>query len=589
MPGSGALTTRLRAFAPLLGYLAFVAWLTWPLPMVVTAALPFTHAPCRFDPLYSTWVMAYETRALLTAPLRLADAPIFHPTPGALFYGQLALAGLPIFAPVLLATRNPTLAANATFLGGLVLTATAMHVVVRRWTGSAIAGVVAATTVLLNQWMLWDFVPTAPHWATLYALPILAFAARRPATSLRRALVLVPVVVFQSFTDLVYLPPAVFGPLGALAGWRVLRPSTRAAGLRLALALGLALLVLAPFYLGYRNVRAANPNLAQQTSWRTSEAAFPAALPQRYLTGPWPFLFTPASLALIALGAVAALDRRRAGATPPAPYAWEHGLLWAGVGGFLSLTPVVFFHGSFHHTPLTLLQPWIPIFEILRVPSRVGVAGQVGLGILVGVATSEIRAALARRGLRAASLAAAGLVLAGAVLVANYRAYAANYHVWPGEPGPAMPRRYPTQPAPTVPAPLSAALATSPGPLLELPLGGQGGTLPDQHARAMYHAIAHRHPLLNGYSSYWPAAFPVRMALAARLPDQDALDALVRTTGLTLVWVHRDRLPPDGRAAWEQPPHGADRPSLAPLAASGDELLFVVRSPAHEAAQASSP
>jgi len=126
----------LRASWLLAFYLAGVAWLTWPLAGSLSSVLPCPTGMFMHDIYYSTWALAHESHALLTAPWRIADANIYHPTPSALFYGPAGLGALPLFAPVFLATGNPTLAINVTFLVGLALTGAAMHVVVRRWTGS---------------------------------------------------------------------------------------------------------------------------------------------------------------------------------------------------------------------------------------------------------------------------------------------------------------------------------------------------------------------------------------------------------------------------------------------------------------------
>ncbi|HZF03652.1 MAG TPA: hypothetical protein VE932_04895, partial [Patescibacteria group bacterium] len=238
----------LRASWLLAFYLAGVAWLTWPLAGSLSSALPCPTWIFMHDIYYSTWVLAHESHALLTAPWRIADANIFHPTPSALFYGPAGLGALPLFAPVFLATGNPTLAINVTFLVGLALTGAAMHVVVRRWTGSDLAGVVGAATLLANQWVIWAFVPTAPHWAALELLPLIAFVAAAPFPSMRAALRLLPLLVLQCLTDLVYVAPAVLGPLGVLAAIRILRRDTRAAAVRLAAVLALTLAALLPVY-----------------------------------------------------------------------------------------------------------------------------------------------------------------------------------------------------------------------------------------------------------------------------------------------------------------------------------------------------
>src|SRR5256712_12802108 len=106
----------LRASWLLAFYLAGVAWLTWPLAGSLSSVLPCPTGMFMHDIYYSTWALAHESHALLTAPWRIADANIYHPTPSALFYVPAGLGALPLFAPVFLATGNPTLAINVTFL-----------------------------------------------------------------------------------------------------------------------------------------------------------------------------------------------------------------------------------------------------------------------------------------------------------------------------------------------------------------------------------------------------------------------------------------------------------------------------------------
>jgi len=138
----------------------------------------------RFDVLYSAWVLAWESHALTTAPAVLPDANIYHPTPRALFYGPTALGALPFFAPTFLVSGNPALALNATYLLGIVRTAVALHVVVRRWTGMPLAGVVAAWTFLTSRWIFWEWLPAAPHAAVLFYLPLVVLPASVPAQRL---------------------------------------------------------------------------------------------------------------------------------------------------------------------------------------------------------------------------------------------------------------------------------------------------------------------------------------------------------------------------------------------------------------------
>jgi hypothetical protein len=183
-------------------------------------------------------------------------------------------------------------------------------------------------------------------------------------------------------------------------------------------------------------------------------------------------------------------------------------------------------------------------------PARLGIAALVGLALMAGLAFGE----LARRlPARAAKPIAALLVLV------------AMYTRWPGRLGP-----YPIAPAPPRQSPIIEALRRSDGPVLELPAGTRAlETI--RHAEAMYRSIFHWRPLLNGYSSYWPAGFPERMALGARLPDADAWEALRRETGVNAVVVHR----PEPRFdAWLALAERDDGP-LRLVARDGNDLLFV--------------
>lgn len=555
------------------GYLGVVLWLTWPLAASIGTSLPSEGH--HFDVYYSTWVLAHDSHALVSST-PLADANIYHPASSALYYGPAALGALPLFAPVFIATGNPVLAINVTLLLGLALTCVSMHVVVRRWTGSHLAGVVGAATVVMNQWLIHGFVASAPHWAALWWLPLIAFVAATRLDSMRAALWLVPLVALQCMTDLVYLMPAVVGPLAVLAVLELIRSSTRAAGLRLIAVLALAALPLVPVVRGYLEVQAANPDLASQTKWTNPEANSPSVLTDRLFRGFYPFLLTPVVLVLVALGTAAMVLRRRAVARPPSPGGWAHGALWTLVGGSLSLTPVVLIGGKQFHTPIGVLAGWFPSLQAIRVPNRLGIAGLVGLGILSGMAFAEISAQI-RTHIRPGRLApCASAALAAAVLFFVYRAYVDNWQGY-GRREP-MPSEYRLYEPPPIPRSFLPILGAERAPLLELPLGDPVN--PRGHALAMFHSIAHWRPLLNGYSSYWPAGFPERMAEACRLPDPEALARLVESTGLSLIWVHSQMIGPGKRGEWEEPPRSDGKlRGLTLVARDGDELLFAVDPP----------
>src|SRR5262249_2190757 len=114
-------------------YLLVVGWLTWPLGAQLRSALGAANDTTRYDALYATWALAHESWSLASAPTELANGNIYHPAPHALFYGPTAFGALPLFAPVFLATDNPTLATNVLFLGAVALTGVTIHAVAARW------------------------------------------------------------------------------------------------------------------------------------------------------------------------------------------------------------------------------------------------------------------------------------------------------------------------------------------------------------------------------------------------------------------------------------------------------------------------
>jgi hypothetical protein len=527
-------------------YAVVVVCLTWPLAGHVTTHLP---APgFKGDVLYSTWTLAWQTHALLTDPARIADARIYYPTPWALFYGPLAQGALPVFVPAWLLSGDPTIAINVVLLAGLTLLGWGAHCATQHMTGCWWAGLAAGGVLLTNAWIVWGFVPNAPHYAMLGGFPWIVALAARPALSAAATAALAALVVLQSLTDVVYVAPAVLVPLAVLAGLRLVRPATRRTGARLGVVLAIAGIALVPAGVGFWFVRQENPSLLSQTTWKAdaiarsrafAEASRPEGAPERraLFDGPLEGV-TPLVVGLVVAGALAGALRRDGASRT----VWLHGILWCVVGVLIS-------------------RSWL-VATPMRLPTRLGVGGVVGLAVLVGAAVTTLAGTL--RTPRARAFLAATLALT--VWTVGYLTRIAPLRQARGG--------LPLQEAPTVPPAIADALARMRGPLLELPLGPPP-IQARRHATAMYHSLAHGHPVLNGYASYWPMGFPERMALADRLPDSDALDELVRSTGLRLVWVHVHALLPDDRARWKQSVVTGAGP-LVTLARAPGELLLAV-------------
>jgi hypothetical protein len=552
------------------GYVAALVWLTWPLGAHLGTHVANTILPCRTDIPYIAWTLAWQSHALTTHPLAYADANIYWPASRALLYGDPGLAALPLFAPVFLATGNPALAVNVLFLGGLALTALCLHAVLYRWTGSHAAGVVAAAVFLLDPWGIWRFFSWAPSYTVLGFVPIIAYLTSRPL-SWRRVAVLALLVALQAAANFVYLAAMVFPPLVVLAAARLARRATRDDGLRLAVALGGALALLAPVYAAYLAVRAESPQLPEQSTWAANTTS-PAleGLPLAMIGGipriatrvptdlVWrsaPTYLTVTAIVVIAAGLL--LRRRRAGAASVPAAAWRQAWLWTLMGFAMATPAVEVFGGVPFRLPYVIalerLVPFVP--QVIRDFSRLGIAAMLGLALLAGLAFAEIVAARAPR--RAALLTA--VVVAGLAI---------EYRLQKTPP-------FAVMAMPDASSPVAAALRAGQGPVLELPVGW-AGTQPWPHARAMYRSIFHWRPLVNGYSSYWPAGFAERMALALRLPDAGALAELRRETGVTSIVVDGDYLDARAFSDWRGLADAGGGKGLGFVMRSGNVMLFRV-------------
>ena len=76
-----------------------------------------------------------------------------------------------VFGPVFVLSHDPVLALNVLFIGGSALTAWTIGLVAARWTRSVAAGAVAGATYLATPWALYEWVPRCPHFAMLMSRP----------------------------------------------------------------------------------------------------------------------------------------------------------------------------------------------------------------------------------------------------------------------------------------------------------------------------------------------------------------------------------------------------------------------------------
>ena len=540
--------------------------LTWPLALHARDRLPNTDAQADTDTLVAGWLLAYQAHALATAPGEITAGNIFYPSPHAIFYGPLGAGASPLFAPIFIATGDTTLALNATYLLGVGLTVWTMALVVLLWTESLAAACVAAFTLLASQWLTRGLVATAPFAAALFYLPPIIYLAALRTRSVRESLWLVPLLAVQCLDDLVYIAPAVLAPLSVLVLVRVARARTRRSGIALATAILLALLLMSPVLAGYVAVRLANPDLAQQTFWKT----FTYPLTAWKLVSPASAhaVSIPIAAFIVAL-AIVFVRRVRRQPLRSADTIWLHGTLWLVVGTLISLPHAVFVGSTVVPLPAGIVARWIPSLTLARTPDRLGLAALMGAALLAGAATAE-----AVRFLRARRATAPGWLEAALAAGLGIAAYLGSAHADPSRGF--LPRDFPMFMPPGWSDGALAVLRAAPGSVVEIPFPALDKTTPRIHAEAMYRSTRYWRPLVNGHHSYYPADFAVRAAWAHLLPDPRAIEVLRDTADLSLIAVPLDHLLPGARSTWESLASFPPR-ELRVAYRSPNEVIFALR------------
>ncbi|MCC6764274.1 MAG: hypothetical protein IT293_06395 [Deltaproteobacteria bacterium] len=197
-------------------------------------------------------VVTAHARALFHAPSTLLDGPQCHPLRHALMLGQHELGqGLLGLLPYAL-SGDPVLTYNAVTVLSVALAGFAMHLLVRGYTGSAAAALVAGTIFAIHPARLGDLVhlsAVANHWTVLTLLSLHRFF-RRPAWPAAAAVALCSSL--QSLESIYPLVPhAIVVAAVSVAGlwrrrdaWRAVLPKLAAAGLA---NVGAVALVLGPY------------------------------------------------------------------------------------------------------------------------------------------------------------------------------------------------------------------------------------------------------------------------------------------------------------------------------------------------------
>lgn len=487
-------------------YAALTAALTWPLVL---------HAGSRVandlgDPLLNMWLLAWNARM---PPLTGAwwNAPQFFPATGTMAYSEHLLGLSPITTPILWASGNAVLAYNAAFFLSFLLSALAGHALgwslTRRHDAALVAGLafgfapyraaqLGHVQVLSTYWMplalagLTEF-RRDPRWRWL---ALFATAWVMQALACGYYLFFLSVLV------------------GLWLAWLAAGPSRRLAP-RVILAWTAAAALLVPILYGYWRIQRAYGfrRFPGEIIGFSADAASVLRAPANVRLWGWldvverpeAQIFPGVTIVLLAIAGM--LTARRGARAAIGFYAAAAVAMWA-----MCLGP----QPTFMNEPFLPWGPYawfmaLPGADGVRVPARFWMLAVLCLAAAGALALAALAARWPRARLALAVVACAGILADG----------------WQ------EPMEFPEPPAPRPSR--TAAVARVDLPFVE-----------SLDARALYRAIAHRRPLVNGYSGHFPPHHGILKRLLGD-GDHDALRHVAQFGDLEIVVEHAyDR---DGR------------------------------------------
>ncbi len=227
---------------------------TWPL-----ASDPVHLARLdNHDAELNTWIVAWVAHALPRQPLNLFDAPILHPEHHALAFSEHMFVPAVMGAPLLWSGVSPVTVYNLLIIAGFTLSGWSMYLLMRRWTGSEWAGIIAGLVYAFNAHTLTRLVHLQAQHVEFF--PLMLYALDRviadPSTSLRtgwrHSVLLAAAFVLQSLCSNHLLVFMTYSLVVAVAvRWREL--DTRKTS-DLLIAGAISIVVLAPFLWPYYQV-----------------------------------------------------------------------------------------------------------------------------------------------------------------------------------------------------------------------------------------------------------------------------------------------------------------------------------------------
>jgi hypothetical protein len=483
-------------FGPALAVVAMTIFVTWPQALHMSGQYAWHQ-----DPEFSIWRLGWIAHALAHDPRHLFAANIFYPSPNPLTYSDAILLEGVLAAPLFWIGLPPILIYNIMLLGGIAGSGLAVYVLARELTRSTTASLFAAAIFTMAPYRIEHFMHLEMQWSMWIPLTFWALHLTLTRDGGIRYGVLAGLFMWLQIASCVYygvflaIAVAAYLAVEAVMNWRRVIAAVPA----LAAGAVAAAVLTAPYLWVYvATARNMGPrDMSEIAVYSGRYWSYFSAPKQNWLRGwsaslPEVNLFLGWNAMALALAGVFLYRERRQRAVYAAI---------AAVAITLSLGLNTPFYGW--------LIRIVPTLQGLRSPSRFSIIACCAVGILAAFGVRAIEERLSASPSRQARMVLPVLFL---FLLAEY----ANT-------GLSLVDRSNDQ-AGTIYRVMDAA---GPGALVELPMP-VANALPGMDTLYELWSLGHWHPLINGYSGYFPPQYIETITRMETFPDDESVARLQR-------------------------------------------------------------
>ena len=138
----------------LIGFAALAALMLWPLPLHLSSHV--LEAIYHWDAYTNTMLMTARVNGMLGTGPGLYESYFFAPIPNSIVFNENLFGLSLLYAPVYLITKHPLLSYNVTLLASLALSQYFTCLLVRRVSGSALAGILGGFAFALSPYVTFE-------------------------------------------------------------------------------------------------------------------------------------------------------------------------------------------------------------------------------------------------------------------------------------------------------------------------------------------------------------------------------------------------------------------------------------------------